>query len=150
MKLKLLLNQPGVRLGALIDGAAFALMLVVWYAHGWWTSSPARTAESGAMDLLWVVVLPVTMLFALALTLGSSLLGAIAGYSAAHWRSPWVGALLGLSNAMLAAAVLTLPLALKDSDAGLLSLWINKLQWLAPPAMLAGAVVGVLARKRVN
>jgi len=148
MNLNDLPKQPGVRLGALIDAVVFAIMMVGWYAHGWWTSTTARNADSGAMDLLLLLVVPLTLLFCLALTLGSSLLGAVAGLAAAQTRSPWIGALVGLANSLLAATVLTLPAALQSDDAGLLSLWMNKLQWLTPPALLAGGITGWLARRR--
>ncbi len=85
-----MLNHPGVRRGAVIDGLVFASMLVVWSVIEW-RSPGARNADTGAMALLGPVMFLLYLWLGAVLALGSSLLGAFAGYWAARTRNPFMG-----------------------------------------------------------
>lgn len=137
------LQASGVRQGALIHGIAFLILAGVWQAL---EPSPAgtRTADTGAMALLAPVVFLMFVAVLSALAVLSSVLGAFAGYWAARTHSPLAGALAGLASAALAAALVAT--FFPGVDVAWESTWLARMKWLAPPAALAGIVVGLRER----
>lgn len=137
------LQAPGVRRGALVHGVAFLALAVVWQAL---EPSPAgtRTADTGAMALLAPLVFLMFAAVTSALAVLSSVLGAFAGYWAARTRSPLAGALAGLAVAALAAALVAT--FVPGVDVAWESAWLARMKWLAPPAVVAGIVVGLAER----
>lgn len=149
MNISRFLESPGTRLGGLIDGLIFAAMLAVWYAM---EQQPAgtHTADTGAMTLLIPFVILFSLAFCAVLSVGSSLLGAFAGYWAARMRSPLVGAMAGLLAGTVGASILVVLFPASSSDTSLLGVWLLRLKWLVPPAAIAGIVVGLVEMKRAR
>ena len=142
-----MLNHPGVRRGAVIDGLVFASMLVVWSVIEW-RSPGARNADTGAMALLGPVMFLLYLWLGAALALGSSLLGAFAGYWAARTRNPFMGAVAGLLAGIVAAGLLAVLFPANAGEVSLVASWFVKLKWLAPPAIVAGVTVGMTELQR--
>lgn len=136
-----LIKSSGARLGALVDAVLFALMLGVWYVGGA-VQTGTHTADTGAMSLWAPLLFGLTLLFCAVLSAASAILGAVAGYWAERTRSPLVGALVGLSSSVLATGVVVVLFPGTTGHVG--GVWLDRVTWLGPPAVVAGIVVGFL------